>query len=134
MDPFLLLIRAHGLPLPQQEYPFLKPTRKFIADYCWPDAMLIIEKNGQIWKKGGHSSGRGLLRDYEKSNLAQMQGWTYLQFTPQQLERGDALPYLRDVFGGPSDVDSPRGVGIGEGRSQERGGYPLLDYLREYRH
>lgn len=97
-DPLLLLLHAHDLPLPQTEFQF-HATRKFKADYAWPDAMVILEVNGQIWKKGGHSSGKGLLRDYEKSNLAQLDGWTYLTFTPQQVaEGGPVLDALKQVL------------------------------------
>jgi hypothetical protein len=101
-DPFLALIQAHGLPAPQTEFQFL-PDRKFRADYCWPEAMVIVEKNGGIFRggksvMGGHSAGAGILRDMEKSNLAQLAGWTYLQFTPGQLHSGAAMPVLKDVL------------------------------------
>lgn len=97
-DAFLLLVEAHGLPLPQTEYVFA-PPRKFRADYCWPEAKVIVERNGGIWKKGGHSSGGGILRDYEKSNLAQLAGYKYLQFTPRELESGSVLPTLKILLG-----------------------------------
>ena len=74
------------------------PPRKFRADYCWPAEKVIVEQNGGIWRKGGHSSGRGLLRDYAKSNLAQIEGWLYLTYTPQQLVDGTALADLAVVF------------------------------------
>jgi hypothetical protein len=93
-DAFLLLCEAHGLPPPQTEYCF-SPPRKFRADYCWPDAKIIVEKNGGIWKKGGHSSGTGLIRDYEKGNLAQLSGFIFLVYTPRELESGSPLPTLK---------------------------------------
>lgn len=43
----------------------------------------------------GHSSGTGLLRDYEKFNLLQLAGYRVLVFTPDQLARGEALAALR---------------------------------------
>lgn len=98
LDRFLLLLADEGLPTPQTEYVFL-PDRKFRADYAWPEAMLLVEKNGGIWRKGGHSSGVGILRDYEKANLAQLAGYVFLTFTPQQLESGAALPVLKIVLG-----------------------------------
>lgn len=53
------------------------PGRKFEFDFVRTDCKVAVEIQGAIWKgkRGGHSSGRGLLRDYEKSNLAQGQGW-----------------------------------------------------------
>jgi hypothetical protein len=49
-------------------------------------------------EKGAHSSGTGLLRDYEKANLAQVMGYTYLQATPQQVQSGAILPTLQAVL------------------------------------
>jgi hypothetical protein len=56
------------------EYRF-HPTRKFRLDFAHLDSKIGIELNGQIWKKGGHSSGKGLQRDYEKLNLLSSMGW-----------------------------------------------------------
>jgi len=103
-DAFLLLLKAHGLPLPQTEFVFL-PDRKFRADYCWPEAMVIVERQGGLFFKGA-KAGRGahalptnIIRDYEKSNLAQLAGYVYLQFTPRELESGSALPTLKILLG-----------------------------------
>jgi len=106
-DRFLALIQAHGLPLPQTEFKFAEAIgRKFRADYCWPAAMVIVERNGGIFRGGkgggsavgGHSAGVGILRDMEKSNLAQLLGYVYLQFTPQQLDSGAALEQIRKAL------------------------------------
>lgn len=93
-DAFVALLEASGLPLPETEAEFIE-GRKFRADYLWRPQRVIVEQNGQIWKKGGHSSGTGLLRDYEKSNLANAAGWCYLTFTPQQLAAGECIPLLK---------------------------------------
>lgn len=93
-DPFVALLEAEGLPAPETEAEFIE-GRKFRADYLWRPKKVIVEQNGQIWKKGGHSSGTGLLRDYEKANLANAAGWCYLTFTPKQLASGECLPLLR---------------------------------------
>ena len=98
VDAFQLLCLAHGLPEPDTEVVFA-PPRKYRADYCWLAQKVIVEQNGQIWKKGGHSSGRGLLRDYAKSNLAQTLGFKYFVFTPQQMRSGEAIETLKDVLG-----------------------------------
>ena len=97
LDTFVLLCRVHGLPEPVCEYVFA-PPRKFRADYAWPHERVIVEQNGGIWRKGGHSPGRGLLRDYEKLNLAPVLGWRYLVYTPAQLSSGEAIEDLQAVF------------------------------------
>lgn len=103
-DAFMLLLAAHGLPAPQTEYHFA-PPRKFAADYCWPDEKVIVERQGGVFMKtaksgrGAHSLPTNILRDYEKSNLAQLMGFKYLQFTPRELESGSALPVLKILLG-----------------------------------
>lgn len=89
--------RADGLPLPQREYQFA-PNRRYRADWCWPESMVILEQNGGIWTKGGHNTGRGLLRDYEKANLAQLLGYVYLQVTPDQIRSGAVLALLKEAL------------------------------------
>lgn len=96
-DPFILLCVAHGLPMPETEVVFA-PPRKFRADYLFRAAKVIVEQNGGIWTKGGHSSGRGILRDYEKANLAQREGFKYFSYTPQQLASGAAVEELKAVL------------------------------------
>lgn len=76
---------------PEREYKF-HPDRKFRADFAFPDRKLIIEVNGGIWMaKSGHSTGKGIQRDYQKANAAQLLGWTYLQYTAEEIESGTAL-------------------------------------------
>lgn len=100
-DPFLALLEAEGLPAPETEAEFIE-GRKFRADYLWRrPRKVVLERQGGIYRKGGgtatmgHSSVTGLLRDWEKSNLAQLAGYVYLQFTPQQLAAGECIPLLR---------------------------------------
>lgn len=57
----------------------LIPNRRFRFDYVNHEAKVAIEINGQIWQKGGHSSGTGIMRDYEKLNLAQKEGYIVFQ-------------------------------------------------------
>lgn len=60
--------------------------RKYRFDYCWPNYGIAIELNGGIYTgRKGHSSIKGLERDYEKLNLAQSLGWIVLQFSAAQI-------------------------------------------------
>lgn len=75
----------------EREYPFIE-GRKFRADFAILPYRLLIEIQGGTWVANtGHSSGRGLTRDYEKSNLANVNGWCYLQFTGADVETGAAI-------------------------------------------
>lgn len=54
----------------------LIPDRNLRFDYVHFEAKVAIELNGGIWmEKSGHNTGAGLLRDYEKNNLAIANGY-----------------------------------------------------------
>lgn len=127
-DPVVLLCRAHGLPDPMLEYAFAPgrkfradyawPTSgvtlsgagyvNFAVTWYSPYggglprpvfAGAILEVQGGIWRsKGAHNTGTALLRDFEKSNLAQTLGFLYLQCTPQQVQSGAVLTWLKQVL------------------------------------
>lgn len=82
--PLVALCRAHKLPEPIPEFRF-HASRKWRADYCWPEQRLIVEIDGGIWTGGRHSGGTGQLRDMEKLNAAALLGFLVLRYTPQQM-------------------------------------------------
>lgn len=86
-------IRLAGLPLPEREFRAL-PDRWFRWDLAWPDRRLLLEVQGGVWKKGGHSSGAGINRDTEKGNLATLAGWRQLHVTVNQIRSGQALEWV----------------------------------------
>lgn len=109
VDRFCLLLKAHGLPLPEVEVVFA-PPRRFRADYCWPAQKVIVEREGGLWSRHinarrAHAQPLNIQRDMEKANVAQALGYRYLRFTPEQLERGDALAYLRPLLQETADHD-----------------------------
>ena len=63
----------------------LIPKRRFKFDYVNFPAKVAIEINGQIWHKGGHSTGKSLMRDYEKLNLAQQHGYCVFQLSKEMI-------------------------------------------------
>ena len=91
-------IRAVGLPEPVREYMAI-PGRKFRFDFAYPDKKLLIEVQGAIWKggEGGHSSGVGLSRDYEKNNLAILNGWKVMYFTGNTIRGGEAVAQIEEA-------------------------------------
>jgi len=60
-----------------QEYSFAKELkRKFRLDFAHIPSKIGIEINGGIYQRNsGHSSIKGLERDYEKINIASHLGW-----------------------------------------------------------
>ena len=92
-----LQIRALGLPEPVREYPAIK-GRKFRFDFAFIDAKLLIEVNGGTYTKGAHSTGQGIARDYEKANLAVLQGWRVLMFDGKAVKSGEAVEVIRQAL------------------------------------
>ena len=86
-------IRWAKLPEPKTEYRAI-PDRRFRFDLAYPKIRLLIEVQGGIWRKGGHSTGKGISRDYEKNNLAVQNGWRVLYFTAEMIESGEALAMI----------------------------------------
>lgn len=82
-----------------RQYKF-HPSRKWLADFAILENKLIIEVNGGTWMvKSGHNTGRGISRDYEKSNSAQLLGWTYLQYTAAEIDDGTAMREILQFLG-----------------------------------
>lgn len=100
-DPFLLLCKAEGLPEPETEVVFA-PPRKYRADYLFRAAMVIVEREGGLWAGGragmAHAMPSAILRDMERSNLAQSLGFCYFRFTPTQLDTGEAVRFLKALL------------------------------------
>lgn len=107
LDPVLLLCRAHELPEPERELVF-HPGRRWRADYCWLREHVILEIEGGLYAggrtpgtgQGGHSTARGILRDMEKSNAAQLLGYRYFRLAPWQIDLA-LVPLLRVAFSRP---------------------------------
>ena len=79
-----------------REYLFI-PGRKYRADFAFNK--IIVEINGGTWmQKSGHSTALGIKRDYEKSNVAQLAGFMYLQFIPDEVYNSVAINTLKQAL------------------------------------
>ena len=78
----------------------LMPTyRRFRADYYIPKMKIIIEINGGQYVNGRHNrAGKGYENDLIKSNLANINGFYYLQYTYQQLNKRLYVNDLRAII------------------------------------
>lgn len=93
---FFTALRKRGLPLPEPEYRF-HPTRRFRADYCWPEKRVILEVQGGIFGRGAkcpccgrrrvgaHSSIKDQLRDIERTSEAAAEGFRIVYCVPDKL-------------------------------------------------
>ena len=94
---FAMQLDSAGLTGYVREYQAI-PGRKFRFDFCFKQERLLIEINGGTFTKGGHSSGLGLRRDYEKLRLAQDHGWKVYPFDAQAVRSGEAVEQVRKAL------------------------------------
>jgi len=65
------------------------PGREFRFDAANIADKICIEIEGGIWlgSKGGHTSGMGYEQNLEKYNLATLNGWRLLRYSPSSLKK-----------------------------------------------
>jgi very-short-patch-repair endonuclease len=88
---------AADLPHPEREVRF-HPTRRWRFDYAWDAAKVAVEVEGGVWGGGRHVRGRGYLDDCQKYNEAQLLGWLVLRFSPEQIQDGSAINFIREAL------------------------------------
>ena len=96
-DTLLHQMQLVGLPTPEREYRFA-PPRRYRADFAYPEQKILVEVQGGIYTRGAHSRGTGLERDYEKINLAQLNGFMVFQFSRKMIESGEAITVLEKAL------------------------------------
>ena len=87
---FVTQVRMLGLPEPEREVA-LSNEYAYRWDFVWPRYRLAVEINGGIWNVGGHSTGKGILRDMTKLKLATLAGYRSFQFSADAVEDGSAV-------------------------------------------
>lgn len=83
---FLDLWQCLNPDLPLEREKKLIPRRQFRFDFVYEPAKVVFEINGGVWRKMGHSSGKGINRDYQKLALAQMQGWRCFLLSSEMID------------------------------------------------
>lgn len=89
-DAFATQIKQAGLPEPEREVR-LSSECAYRWDFVWHRYRLAVEINGGIWNVGGHSTGRGILRDMTKLRIATLAGYRSFQFSADAVEDGSAV-------------------------------------------
>ena len=81
----------------EREYKF-HPTRKWRADFCWPEEKLIVEVEGGTFSGGRHTNGKGFEADCEKYNTAVCMGYAVLRGTSKHVKSGELLAWVSDYL------------------------------------
>ena len=96
---FAFQLDSAGLTGYIREYQAI-PGRRFRFDFAWRKERLLVEINGGTYSKGAHSTGTGINRDYEKGNLAVLNGWRVLSFDTKMVKSGAALEVVEQILRG----------------------------------
>lgn len=104
-DMFRMLIeKEFGEDLVWPEF-FFDVDRLYRFDYAMPTykglpVRVAVEQNGGIHAKGnsGHSSAKGLQRDYDKNSLSASLGWVVITRTPRQLITSETITLIRKTI------------------------------------
>lgn len=101
-DLFAFQLDSAGLTGYVREYHAI-PGRRFRFDFAWRKERLLVEINGGTYSGGAHGRGVGINRDYEKGNLAVLNGWKVLSFDTKQVKSGEALEVVERLLGGKNE-------------------------------
>jgi very-short-patch-repair endonuclease len=71
----------------ERQYKF-HPTRKWAADFAWPDTKVILEVNGGTYLQGAHSRGSRQRKDYEKWTSISLMGWRLILVDTVDVRKG----------------------------------------------
>ena len=93
----MLLLQMQCLKLkPVLEYKF-HPTRKWRADFAFPEQRVLVEFEGGTFTGGRHTRGAGFQKDCEKYNAANLLGYHVYRFTAADVKSGQAVHILEQA-------------------------------------
>ena len=105
---FLLWLRQHRIPEPQQQFRF-NQTRRWKFDFAWTASKFAVEVEGMGRKDGGPSSHRtraGFLKDCAKYESAMRLGWTvyrvpgpWIANSKRHIWRAETLETIKIMLG-----------------------------------
>lgn len=84
------------------------PGRKFRFDFAFEQNVYepgggqskwLLEVQGGIWSKGGHTSGVGVSRDMVKNNMATLLGYKILLVGGKEIKSGQAMAWIKEAIG-----------------------------------
>lgn len=88
-----------------REYRF-HPDRRWRADFAFPEAKLLVEVEGGIWKNGRHSRGKGFISDCEKYNEATIRNFRILRVTAEHIKSGQAVCWIEQALMASDECDT----------------------------
>lgn len=86
--------------IPYEKEVSVIPGRRFRWDFRvgGPSKRVLVEVQGAVFVRGGHSTGVGITRDALKSNLAVLAGWKPIVVTAAHIKSGEALQWIQQAL------------------------------------
>lgn len=85
------------------------PVRQWRFDFAFVDRerkwLVGIEIHGGVFKRGGHSTGKGITRDCEKLTTATLMGWRVVALTTGQVTRANVKRVMDFCLGNIEDPE-----------------------------
>ena len=81
----------------EREYQAIE-GRRFKWDFAFVKDRLLVEVQGAVWVKGGHSTGVGITRDCEKFSIASVNKWFTIPVTTDHVKNGKALEWIKQFL------------------------------------
>jgi very-short-patch-repair endonuclease len=94
-------LKHASLELPSPQHTFAQEIgRNWAFDYAYVDRRIAIEVEGGTRLKGGgrHNRHTGFQEDVWKYNTATKLGWRLYRFTSEDVYRGRALEFLKEIL------------------------------------
>lgn len=92
-DTLAFQLKAVKAPLFERQFR-INPERRFMADFYFPAARVVVEVEGGGFVNGRHSRGAGIENDAEKSALIAQMPARLIRVTPKQVKNGRALDWI----------------------------------------
>lgn len=86
-----------GIPAPTFEHRF-HPVRRWRFDLAWENEKLALEVQGGLFKRGRHTNGAALIKEYEKLSNAAILGWRILYCQPNDLCMSETVDMIKSAL------------------------------------
>ena len=97
-DEFEMHLKAYNMPYERQfKDKRIRGVRNVLPFDFAVGNSILVEINGGTWIKSGHTTGKGLQRDYSKHNQAVLLGYKVLLFTSEDVRSGRAIETIKEA-------------------------------------
>lgn len=88
------------------------PVRRWRFDYAFPDLMIAVEYDGLMFRSVGHTSLGAIMSDMERTNQAQLLGWTIYRANAKTVANKEFFAVIEEALriASPAQVETDEGA------------------------